>query len=101
MYLLQRFAITNRQICVVQIEGVLQLCRQHNLICVLEVHDSTGYPQKSEAEHPDNAVDYWLSSDVRAAIDGHEYYVIVNIANEPFGNTDGATGVPCTPHTHE
>lgn len=69
---------------------LLGLCKKHNLVAVLEVHDSTGYGQKPEAPHPNGAVDYWLSSDIRAVIDGNEDYVIINVANEPFGNT--ATG---------
>jgi mannan endo-1,4-beta-mannosidase len=53
---------------------------------MLEVHDSTGYGDSNGAVHPDNAVDYWLSSDIRSAIQGQEAYVMINIANEAFGN---------------
>ena len=38
-----------------------------------------------------NAVAYWTSADVRAAINGQEDFVIVNIANEPFGNNTTAS----------
>ena len=56
------------------------------MIAVLEVHDSTGWSEQAPAVHISNATAYWLSSDVRAAINGQENFVIINIANEPFGN---------------
>ena len=36
------------------------------------------------------------SSDIRAAINGQENFVIINIANEPFGNTTTANYLPDT-----
>lgn len=71
------------------VTNVINLCKDNKVICVLEVHDSTGYPEKNEAVHISNATDYWLSSDIQAAITGQEDYVIINIANEPFGNGVG------------
>lgn len=68
------------------VTNVINLCKENKLICVLEVHDSTGYPEKIEAEHISNATSYWLSNDIQTAITGQEDYVIINIANEPFGN---------------
>jgi mannan endo-1,4-beta-mannosidase len=64
---------------------VISLCKQNRLICVLEVHDTTGYGEQSGAASLAQAVDYWLR--VRSALVGQEQYVIVNIGNEPFGNT--------------
>ena len=58
--------------------------RQNRLICVLEVHDTTGYGEQSGAVTLDQAVDYWISS--QSALVGQENYVIINIGNEPFGN---------------
>lgn len=66
------------------VANVISLCRANRLICVLEVHDTTGYGEQSGAITLARAVDYWLSlADVLA---GQERYVIVNIGNEPYGN---------------
>ena len=64
---------------------VVSECKANRLICVLEVHDTTGYGEQSAAVSLDRAADYWIS--VKSALDGQEDYVIVNIGNEPFGNT--------------
>ena len=69
---------------------VIGWARDSALVAVLEIHDATGWPEQGGAADPETAVDYWLSPDVRAAIDGNEAFVIINIANEPLGNT--ATG---------
>ncbi len=73
-----------------QVTQVIEWCKAFKMIPVLEVHDSTGWSEQSTAVHIDNAVQYWTSADIRAAIDGQENFVIVNIANEPFGNTTTA-----------
>ncbi|MBM0231242.1 cellulase family glycosylhydrolase [Micromonospora sp. STR1_7] len=80
------------------VANVISLCKANRLICVLEVHDTTGYGEQSGAITLARAVDYWISlADVLA---GQEKYVIVNIGNEPYGNqnygswaTDSATAV--------
>ncbi|TDB75561.1 cellulase family glycosylhydrolase [Micromonospora sp. KC723] len=64
--------------------NVISLCRTNRLICVLEVHDTTGYGEESGAISLDRAVDYWVS--IASALQGQEKYVIVNIGNEPYGN---------------
>jgi mannan endo-1,4-beta-mannosidase len=66
------------------------------MIAVLEVHDSTGWSEQSTAVPISNATAYWLSSDIRAAINGQENFVIINIANEPFGNNTSANYTPDT-----
>ncbi len=66
------------------VTNVIQLCKTNRLICVLEVHDTTGYGEQSGAITLDRAVDYWLS--IASALNGQEAYVIVNIGNEPYGN---------------
>ncbi len=66
------------------VANVVSLCKQNRLICVLEVHDTTGYGEQSGAATLAQAVDYWLS--VKSALVGQEKYVIVNIGNEPYGN---------------
>lgn len=69
-----------------EVTSIIQACKDNKVICVLEVHDSTGYPESSAATHISNATSYWLSSDIKSAIEGQEDYVIINIANEPTGN---------------
>jgi mannan endo-1,4-beta-mannosidase len=64
-----------------EVQQIISICKQNNLIAVLEIHDCTGsYAPLS------SAVDYWLSEGIRNAITGQEAYVIINIANEPFDN---------------
>ena len=70
------------------VASIISWLKANQLVGVLEVHDSTGYGESAGAVHPDDAVSYWLSSDIRSAIDGQEGYVLINIANEPFGNTE-------------
>lgn len=74
-----------------EVTSIINQCKANKLVCVLEVHDSTGYGESSAATHISRATEYWLSSDIKAAITGQEDYVIVNIANEPFGNNTSAT----------
>ncbi|AXB42212.1 cellulase family glycosylhydrolase [Amycolatopsis albispora] len=67
------------------VSTVVSLCKQNRLICVLEVHDTTGYGEQAAAVSLDTAANYWL--EVKNSIIGQEQYVIVNIGNEPWGNT--------------
>ncbi|MFD7656204.1 cellulase family glycosylhydrolase [Actinosynnema sp. NPDC059797] len=69
--------------------NVISQCKANRLICVLEVHDTTGYQEQSGAVSLARAVEYWKS--VQSALAGQEKYVILNIGNEPWGNT-GYTG---------
>ncbi|MGI5522544.1 cellulase family glycosylhydrolase [Micromonospora sp. CA-259024] len=66
------------------VANVISLCKANRLICVLEVHDTTGYGEQSGAITLARAVDYWLS--LADVLTGQERYVIVNIGNEPYGN---------------
>ncbi|AJP00836.1 beta-mannosidase [Streptomyces cyaneogriseus subsp. noncyanogenus] len=70
------------------VANVVGQCKQNRLICVLEVHDTTGYGEQSGAVTLSRAADYWIS--VQSALTGQEDYVIVNIGNEPYGNTNYA-----------
>jgi len=69
-----------------EIGQILTECKANKLVAVLEVHDCTGWGEKPDARAHSEAVDYWLSEDVRSALFGQEAYAILNIANEPFGN---------------
>ncbi len=79
-----------------QVSQVIQWAKDHRMIAVLEVHDSTGWSEQTTAVPISNAVAYWTSADIRAAINGQENFVIINIANEPFGNNTNANYVPDT-----
>uniref|UniRef100_A0AAU1I6Y4 Endoglucanase n=1 Tax=Streptomyces sp. NBC_00180 TaxID=2903632 RepID=A0AAU1I6Y4_9ACTN len=68
------------------VANVVGQCKQNRLICVLEVHDTTGYGEQSGAVTLSRAADYWIA--VQSAVLGQEDYVIVNIGNEPYGNTN-------------
>jgi len=79
-----------------QVSQLIQWCKDLKMIAVLEVHDSTGWNESGGAVPISNATAYWTSSDIRAAIIGQENFVIINIANEPFGNTTTANYLPDT-----
>ena len=70
------------------VANVISLCKQNRLICVLEVHDTTGYGEEGAAATLDEAVNYWISQ--KSALVGQENYVVINIGNEPIGNTNAA-----------
>ncbi|MEO6085285.1 MAG: cellulase family glycosylhydrolase [Umezawaea sp.] len=73
---------------VADVANVISQCKANKLICVLEVHDTTGYGEQGAAVTLAKAVDYWIS--VQGAMTGQEPYVILNIGNEPWGNTNTA-----------
>jgi len=79
-----------------QVTQLIQWCKDLKMIAVLEVHDSTGWSEQTTAVPISNATAYWTSSDIRAAINGQENFVIINIANEPFGNTTTSNYLPDT-----
>ena len=79
-----------------QVSQLIQWSKDNRMIAVLEVHDSTGWTESAPAVPISNATAYWLSSDIRAAINGQENFVIINIANEPFGNNTTANYTPDT-----
>ncbi|MDX2546152.1 cellulase family glycosylhydrolase [Streptomyces sp. WI04-05B] len=70
------------------VAAVVAQCKANRLICVLEVHDTTGYGEDAAAGTLDQAADYWIG--LKSVLAGQEDYVIINIGNEPWGNTDPA-----------
>ncbi|MFB6720855.1 cellulase family glycosylhydrolase [Kribbella sp. NPDC056345] len=68
------------------VANVISLCKANRLVCVLEVHDTTGYGEEAAAATLDQAVTYWNS--IRDVLIGQEAYVLINIGNEPIGNTN-------------
>jgi mannan endo-1,4-beta-mannosidase len=82
------------------VSNIISQCKANKLVCVLEVHDSTGYGESSAATHISRATEYWLSADIKAAIVGQEDYAIINIANEPFGNSTSASTYTADAHVN-
>ncbi|GAA1564308.1 hypothetical protein GCM10009827_102380 [Dactylosporangium maewongense] len=76
------------------VPAVISLCKQNKLICVLEVHDTTGYGEEGAAASLDEAANYWISQ--KANLVGQENYVVINIGNEPIGNTNPAQWTAAT-----
>ena len=70
---------------VADVKNVISLAKQAKLVSILEVHDTTGYGEQAGAVTLDKAVDYWIS--IKDALVGQEDYVLLNIGNEPYGNT--------------
>ncbi|MFJ8532246.1 cellulase family glycosylhydrolase [Streptomyces sp. NPDC093591] len=70
------------------VASVIAQCKANRLICVLEVHDTTGYGEEAAAGTLDHAADYWIG--LKDVLTGEENYVIINIGNEPWGNTNPA-----------
>ena len=69
------------------VANVIDLCKTNKLICVLEVHDTTGYGEV-DAVSLSEAVDYW--KEIKSVLDGQEAYVIINLGNEPYGNNNAS-----------
>ena len=76
------------------VANVISLCKQNRMICVLEVHDTTGYGEDGAAATLDEAVNYWISQ--KSALVGQEKYVVINIGNEPIGNNNAAQWTSAT-----
>jgi|GEM_PF-1647032 len=69
-----------------EVAMLIDECKAHQLVCVLMVHDTTGFGEAGNAISLDRAVDYWVG--VADALRGEQAHVIINIGNEPFGNTN-------------
>ncbi|WP_432157036.1 cellulase family glycosylhydrolase [Streptomyces sp. bgisy153] len=70
------------------VANIVSQCKANRLICVLEVHDTTGYGEEAAAGTLDQAADYWIG--LKDVLAGEEDYIVINIGNEPWGNTDPA-----------
>lgn len=69
-----------------RVQQIVDECKAQRLICMLEVHDTTGYGEESGAATLDQAVTFWQG--LFSVLDGEEAYVLINIGNEPVGNTN-------------
>ncbi|WP_030613019.1 cellulase family glycosylhydrolase [Streptomyces fulvoviolaceus] len=67
------------------VANVIAQCKANRLICVLEVHDTTGYGEDTAAGTLDQAADYWIG--LKDVLAGQENHIVINIGNEPWGNT--------------
>lgn len=68
-----------------EVESIIELCKKHHLIAILEVHDTTGEWKKDALLE---AAEYFV--DIKDVLIGEEAYVILNIANEwPSNNETG------------
>jgi len=76
------------------VANVVQLCKANRLVCVLEVHDTTGYGEVANAASLVQAVNYW--KEIKSVLIGQEAYVIINIGNEPYGNKNTSGWVNAT-----
>ena len=63
-----------------EVKALIELCEEYNLIAVLEVHDATGSNNKEDLL---KAARYFV--EIKNAFIGKEDRVIINIANEWFG----------------
>ncbi|MEV8511712.1 glycoside hydrolase family 5 protein [Dactylosporangium sp. NPDC051484] len=72
-----------------EVADVISTCKQNRLICVLEYHDTTGYGDSGGGSSTlDQAADYWAG--LKDVLAGQEDFVVVNIGNEPYGNSDAS-----------
>lgn len=76
------------------VANVINLCKSNKLVCVLEVHDTTGYGESAGAVSLAQAVNYW--KEIKNVLIGQEAYVIINLGNEPYGNTNAVNWINAT-----
>ncbi|OYD07033.1 glycoside hydrolase family 5 protein [Paludifilum halophilum] len=67
------------------VRKIISLAEEHDLVTILEVHDGTGSDQVSDLNR---AINYW--KEIKDVLIGKEDTVIINIANEWYGSSDGA-----------
>ncbi|MGN0656845.1 MAG: glycoside hydrolase family 5 protein [Ruminiclostridium sp.] len=67
-----------------EVVDVVELCKENKLVTILEVHDGTG---KDDPAVLDEIADYWI--EIKEALIGNEDSVILNIANEWYGQWGG------------
>ena len=75
------------------VQTAINLCKSNKLVCVLEDHDTTGYSGSGGGSLA-NAVSYWRS--LQSILTGQENWVIINIGNEPWSDTNTSGWVSAT-----
>ena len=68
-----------------ELQHIIDVCKQNNVVCIVEVHDTTGSDSTADLNA---AVDYW--KEMKSILSANKQYVIVNIANEWYGTWDGS-----------
>jgi lysophospholipase L1-like esterase len=71
-----------------EVRQIIAQCKANQLICMLEVHDATGSGDQKTAGTVAKMARYW--AELAPTLKGHEQHVLINIANEPFGNSASA-----------
>jgi mannan endo-1,4-beta-mannosidase len=66
------------------VKWIVAQCKLNKLVCVLDAHDSSGHGQDPLAQPMIDTVKFWTA--LKPALLGTEDYVIINIADEPFGS---------------
>jgi mannan endo-1,4-beta-mannosidase len=72
---------TSQKSTAADVANVISLCKRNRLICVLEVHDTTGLGDTT-AITLSQAADYWIS--IRNVLTGQENYTIINLFRGPL-----------------
>lgn len=66
-----------------ELQNIINWCKSNKVICILEVHDTT---DSSDVSSLNKAVDYWI--EMKSLLQANQDCVIVNIANEWYGEWD-------------
>jgi mannan endo-1,4-beta-mannosidase len=73
-----------------EVTTVINLCKSNRLICMLEIHSTTGYGDSGGGTATlATAANWWVSR--RSALVGQERWVLINIGNEPIGNNQASS----------
>lgn len=69
-----------------ELENILKWCHELGLLCIVEVHDTTGHgqPEEQGSVTLTDVLPFWRQH--ASLFEGTEDWVIVNMGNEPFGN---------------
>jgi len=69
-----------------EMDQLISNCIKNKMIPIIEMHDATGNWTKLQL-----CLDYWKRDDVKAIINKHKKWVLLNIANEVGGKTPADT----------
>jgi len=69
-----------------EMDQLISNCIKNKMIPIIELHDATGNWAKLQL-----CLDYWKRDDVKAIINKHKKWVLLNIANEVGGKTPADT----------
>jgi mannan endo-1,4-beta-mannosidase len=73
------------------IRAIIGMCELSKFVGILEIHDTTGYGEDTDAISLSEAVDYWES--VKPGLEGKEAFVIICIGNSPYGSINAENWV--------